>query len=69
MSHFSSLLIVSPELGVEFWEAGVYWEASSPSAPPSIIPFDSVNCQLARGLIDTTDPPMWITTTMGRVSI
>ena len=61
--------LVDTTVGVEFWEAGVYRKALSPSAPPSIILFDSMNFQLARGLIDTVDPPNWITSTMGRVSI
>ena len=61
--------LVDTTVGVEFWEAGVYMKALSPSAPPSFILYDSVNCQLACGLIDSVDPPMWMMETMGRVSI
>ena len=61
--------LVDTTVGVEFWEAGVYRKALSSSPPPSFILFDSVNFQLAHGFIDTIDPPMWITTMMGRVSI
>ena len=61
--------LVDTTVGVEFWEAGVYRKALSPSAPPSFILFNSVNFQSARGLIKTIDPPSWTTTTMGRVGI
>ena len=61
--------LVDTTVGVDFWEAGVYGKALSPWAPPSFILFDSVNFLLARGLIDTIDPPMWMMATMGRVSI
>ena len=65
----TELKLVDTTVGVEFWEAGVYRKALSLSVPPSFILFDSVNCQLARGIIDTIDSPMWMTTTIGRVSI
>ena len=61
--------LVDTTVGVDFWEAGVYRKPLSPSAPPSFILFDSVNCRLAHGIIETIDAPMMITTTMGRVSI
>ena len=61
--------LVDTTVGVEFWEAGVYRKALSTCAPPSFILFDSVNFQLACGLIETIDPPMWMMETMGRVSM
>ena len=60
----TEFILVDATVGVEFWEAGVYRKALSLSVPPSFILFDSVNFQLARGIIDTIDPPMWMTTTI-----
>lgn len=37
------------------------------TCPPTVIPFRNIKCQLAQGIITTTDPPMWVTTTMDRV--
>ena len=65
----TKFILVDTTVSVEFWEAGVYRKALSPSAPPSVISFDSVNFQLACGLIETIDPPMWMMATMGRVSM
>ena len=65
----TKFILVDTTVSVEFWEAGVYRKALSPSAPPSVISFDSVNFRLARGFIETIDPLMWMIATMGRVSI
>ena len=65
----TEFILVDTTVGVEFWEASVYSKALSPCAPPSFILFDSVNFRLARGFIETIDPPMWMMATMGRVSI
>ncbi|EIW80125.1 hypothetical protein CONPUDRAFT_155484 [Coniophora puteana RWD-64-598 SS2] len=52
-----------PELDVRCFELGVY---HSLATFPPIIPFDSITCAIARGVIETTDPPMWITTPLDR---
>lgn len=62
------LLACSPELGVEFWEFDEYWDYDEPNSPPPVIPFDSVICQLSRGIIHTTEPHIWITISMEKVS-
>lgn len=59
---------VSPELGIAFWEVGTYWDTVDPSAPPAAIPFHRIHCQVARGLIETCEPNLWVTTVMDRVS-
>lgn len=64
-SHF---FLHSPELEIEFWIFGEYHEPRSGEAPPSVLPFGSIRCQLSRGVIETTDPSLWATTTMEHVS-
>ncbi|KAJ7882906.1 hypothetical protein B0H13DRAFT_1572339, partial [Mycena leptocephala] len=34
--------------------------------PPFVIPLSDIQCQVSRGLIKFTKPPIWITTTMDR---
>lgn len=60
--------ILSPELGINTWEYQEYEEPGTPNGHPLIIPLRNVHCQLSRGTLDYTDPPLWITTTMDRVS-
>ncbi|KAL4259480.1 hypothetical protein AB1N83_007669 [Pleurotus pulmonarius] len=55
-----------PELEIETWEFQQFYEHGDPAAPPSIVPFKQIHCQLARGTIRTTDPPLWITTSLDR---
>ncbi|KII83669.1 hypothetical protein PLICRDRAFT_180270 [Plicaturopsis crispa FD-325 SS-3] len=56
-----------PYLEVETWEFQKYWPVhSTGDAPPPVVPFHSIVCQLSRGVVTTTRPHMWITTTMAR---
>jgi hypothetical protein len=59
----------SPELQIEFWAVNEFWPPDSPEVPPVVLPFDAIKCQLSRGTIDTTEPPLWVTTSMERVRI
>ncbi|KAJ7112016.1 hypothetical protein C8R43DRAFT_1040902 [Mycena crocata] len=56
------------ELGVDTWKCDVYAHPSDPNldSPPFVIPLSEVQCQVARGRIKFTKPPIWITTTMDR---
>ncbi|KAK6988446.1 hypothetical protein R3P38DRAFT_2800089 [Favolaschia claudopus] len=56
-----------PELGVETWLLDEYAESGDANFPPNILPLASIHCQAARGRVDYTKPPLWITTTMDRV--
>jgi hypothetical protein len=56
-----------PELEVECWEHNVYHDPATPGLPPAAIPFNNIQCQIQRGEIFLTKPPMWITTTLQRV--
>ncbi len=58
----------SPELGVELWDFEKYCSPDAVEALPLVTPFAQVTCQVARGSINSIDPPLWITTTMERVS-
>ncbi|KAJ7193720.1 hypothetical protein GGX14DRAFT_301290, partial [Mycena pura] len=55
-----------PQLGVETWDYDVFADPGEDTFPPIIIPFDQIHCQVARGKITHTDPPLWITVTMDR---
>ncbi|KII89950.1 hypothetical protein PLICRDRAFT_571418 [Plicaturopsis crispa FD-325 SS-3] len=55
-----------PYLEVETWEYQQYWNVGAAEVPPPVVPFHAIACQLARGLVTTTEPHMWITTTMER---
>ncbi|KAG1896635.1 uncharacterized protein F5891DRAFT_1192742 [Suillus fuscotomentosus] len=35
-------------------------------APPTVLPFDQITSQIARGIIKTSNPELWITTTLDR---
>ncbi|KAJ7858910.1 hypothetical protein B0H14DRAFT_2254838, partial [Mycena olivaceomarginata] len=39
---------------------------NDPDFPPHVIPLDNIQCQVARGKIGYTRPPLWIITTMDR---
>lgn len=56
----------SPELEVEFWELGKFYEPLEDGAPPVIIPASWIQCQLARGVAHLVD--FWVTTSLQRVS-
>jgi hypothetical protein len=61
--------VCSPELGVDTWEFNKYAHPTDPDCdcPPFVIPLSDIQCQVSRGLIKFTKPPIWITTTMDRV--
>jgi hypothetical protein len=59
--------MLSPELGVESWEIDVFIDPLN-NDPPMIMPLADVHCQLCRGRITHTDPNIWMTATMDRVS-
>ncbi|KAJ7576456.1 hypothetical protein C8J56DRAFT_1117364 [Mycena floridula] len=57
-----------PELEIETWHFDKRLTPAEAQEQnlPLIIPLHAVACQLARGVVRTTDPPLWITTTMAR---
>ncbi|KAJ7258646.1 hypothetical protein C8J57DRAFT_1073653 [Mycena rebaudengoi] len=57
-----------PELGINTWLHEQYEDPKADGSRPVIIPLSDVQCQISRGTLKHTDPPMWITTTMDRVS-
>ncbi|KAJ7779372.1 hypothetical protein DFH07DRAFT_730266 [Mycena maculata] len=57
-----------PELGINTWEYEAYEDPEEEDSHPLIIPLNEVHCQISRGTLDHTDPKLWITTTMDRVS-
>ncbi|OJT14069.1 hypothetical protein TRAPUB_9381 [Trametes pubescens] len=59
-----------PELEVKFWKFKHYQPHDTPGiGPPPIIPVDTIQCQLARGICAITKPKLWVTTTLEKVSI
>jgi hypothetical protein len=54
-------------LEVECWEHNSYHNPGIAGLPPAAISFSSIQCQIQRGEILSTEPPMWITTTLQRV--
>ncbi|KAJ7442080.1 hypothetical protein B0H11DRAFT_1932584 [Mycena galericulata] len=54
------------ELGVDTWEYRVYAAPTDPDYPPLVMPLTEFQCQVGRGAIEFTIPPLWITTTMDR---
>ncbi|KAJ7148861.1 hypothetical protein C8R46DRAFT_964921 [Mycena filopes] len=57
-----------PELGVDTWQYNTYARPTDTDldCPPFVIRLEKVQCQVARGKIGFTDPPLWITTTLDR---
>ncbi|KAJ7575432.1 hypothetical protein C8J56DRAFT_1063292 [Mycena floridula] len=57
-----------PELEIETWYFSKRLTLSEAQDMnlPLVVPLHAVSCQLARGVVRTTDPPLWITTTMAR---
>ncbi|KIJ09903.1 hypothetical protein PAXINDRAFT_86790 [Paxillus involutus ATCC 200175] len=56
-----------PVLDIKCFKLNTYWESGEAGAPPAVFPFNFINCQIARGIIETTDPLMWIITSLDRV--
>ncbi|KAJ7755093.1 hypothetical protein B0H14DRAFT_2635316 [Mycena olivaceomarginata] len=55
-----------PQLGAETWEYDTYADTKDEDFPPIVLPLDEIHCQISRGKISHTKPPLWITTTMDR---
>jgi hypothetical protein len=58
---------LSPELSVDTWVYNEYAAPTDTECPPRVMPLASIQCQVARGAIKYTTPPLWITTSMDRV--
>ncbi|KAJ7103862.1 hypothetical protein C8R44DRAFT_746599 [Mycena epipterygia] len=56
-----------PELGAETWIYEQYAPPNDPEFPPQVLPLADIQCQVSRGIVRYTEPPLWITTTMDRV--
>ncbi|KAJ7936414.1 hypothetical protein B0H13DRAFT_1561910, partial [Mycena leptocephala] len=55
-----------PELGINTWKYQEYENPTEQGAKPLIIPLNEVHCQISRGFLTHTEPPLWVTTTMDR---
>ncbi|KAJ7922643.1 hypothetical protein B0H13DRAFT_1603476 [Mycena leptocephala] len=56
-----------PEVSVDTWVYNEYAVPTDTECPPCVMPLADIQCQVARGTIKYTTPPLWITTTMDRV--
>ncbi|KIJ09289.1 hypothetical protein PAXINDRAFT_87673 [Paxillus involutus ATCC 200175] len=56
-----------PELDVMCFKLKEYRKPGDVGSPPSVLPCSHITSQIARGVVDVTNPPMWITTTFDRV--
>jgi hypothetical protein len=59
---------VRSHIDVNTWEYNEFEDPADAHSLPLIIPLEAVQCQISRGTLEYTDPPMWITTTMDRVN-
>ncbi|KAJ7016012.1 hypothetical protein C8F04DRAFT_626281, partial [Mycena alexandri] len=57
-----------PELDINTWQYQEYENPMDEASRPLIIPLDEIQCQVSRGTIEHTEPKLWITTTLDRVS-
>ncbi|KAG2135435.1 hypothetical protein DEU56DRAFT_737776, partial [Suillus clintonianus] len=57
-----------PELDVMCFKLNEYWSPNEQPSPPAVLPFDQILCQIARGVVESSIPPLWITTSLDRVS-
>ncbi|KAJ7142859.1 hypothetical protein C8R44DRAFT_866139 [Mycena epipterygia] len=55
-----------PQLGVETWEYNTYADPKDEDFPPTVMASDQIHCQISRGTISHTEPPLWMTVTMDR---
>jgi hypothetical protein len=62
-----NLNVLSPELGIETWDIDTYVNPLIHD-PPMIMRLADLHCQMCRGRVTHTEPNMWITATMDRVS-
>ncbi|KAG2123732.1 hypothetical protein DEU56DRAFT_745134 [Suillus clintonianus] len=56
-----------PELNVTCFALNEFWGPQEAGSPPCVLPFDCITCQIARGVVTTTNPQMWITTSLDKV--
>ncbi|KAG1736607.1 hypothetical protein EDD22DRAFT_787473, partial [Suillus occidentalis] len=56
-----------PELDVMCFALNEFWGPQEAGSPPCVLPFDCITCQIARGVVTTTNPQMWITTSLDKV--
>ncbi|KAJ7039997.1 hypothetical protein C8F04DRAFT_948905 [Mycena alexandri] len=56
-----------PQLGVDTWEYNTYADPKDQNFPLIVMRMDQIHCQISRGKISHTDPPLWMTATMDRV--
>ncbi|KAJ7668843.1 hypothetical protein B0H17DRAFT_1087534 [Mycena rosella] len=47
-----------PELSVDTWLYNTYAQANDTDCPPCVLPLANIQCQVARGKIGYTDPPL-----------
>ncbi|KAJ6565432.1 hypothetical protein B0H10DRAFT_2112899 [Mycena sp. CBHHK59/15] len=69
LDHDDFIWYEFPELGAETWQYNRYAPPNDPDSPPQVLPLADIQCQVARGIVKYTEPPLWITTTMDRVRI
>ncbi|KAJ7923894.1 hypothetical protein B0H13DRAFT_1448180, partial [Mycena leptocephala] len=55
-----------PQLGVDTWEYNTYADPKDEDFLPIIMRLVDIQCQISRGKISHTDPPLWMTVTMDR---
>jgi hypothetical protein len=63
----SSIKLESPELDVMCFRLNEYWYPNKQPSPPIVLPFDQILCQITRGVVESSIPPLWITTSLDRV--
>ncbi|KAG1797568.1 uncharacterized protein BJ212DRAFT_1289663 [Suillus subaureus] len=56
-----------PKLDIMCFKLNEYWSPGKDGAPPTVLPFDQITSQIAHGIIKTSNPELWITTTLDRV--
>ncbi|KAJ7498344.1 hypothetical protein B0H11DRAFT_1715087, partial [Mycena galericulata] len=56
-----------PELGIDTYEYNKYADPGDQRYPPIVMPLDELHCQISRGKISHTEPPLWMTVSMDRV--
>lgn len=64
----ATLFSISPQLEIRTWHYNEYADPKDATAPPSVMAFSDIHCQVSRGQLKHLDPPVWVTTTMDRVS-
>ncbi|KIK78115.1 hypothetical protein PAXRUDRAFT_164857 [Paxillus rubicundulus Ve08.2h10] len=57
-----------PELDIVCFKLNKYWTPNQVGCPLAVLPFNQITGQIGHGVINTMVLPMWITTTLDRVS-